>query len=123
MDNELEISRLDLDASVNFWRVNGNARYFRVDRNAAGLQDEGLVWSGSFAVDDRWAAVVEQARNITQNKDIRLSLGIKYQDDCSFFMIAYERSGGRDRTLGPSESIRFTFALTGLGGFSDADTD
>lgn len=123
MDDTLEVSRMDLDASVNFWRLNGNARYFRISRNAAGLEDEGLVWGGSFAVDDRWAAVVEQARNITQDEDIRLSLGIKYQDDCSFFLIAYERSGGRDRTLGPSESIRFTFALTGLGGFSDADTD
>jgi len=123
MDDSLEVARLDIDADVNFWRMNGNARYFRVARNASGTEDEGLVWTGTFKVDDNWAAVIEQARNITQEEDIRLSLGVRYQDDCSFWMIAYERSGARDRTLGPSESIRFTFALTGLGGFSDADTD
>jgi LPS-assembly protein len=44
-------------------------------------------------------------------------------DECSYFMLAYERSGARDRTLGPSESIRFTFALTGLGGVTPDDFD
>lgn len=122
-DDNFEVKRMDVDARASFWRVNGSARYFRIAENASGAEDEGLAWAGEFKVDDRWAAVVAQTRNITQKQDIRLSLGIKYQDDCSFFMIAYERSGGRDRTLGPSDSIRFTFALTGLGGISDADTD
>ena len=116
MDDELDINRVDIDANVNFWRIRGNARYFRLTQNALGAEDEGLVWGGAFAVDDNWSAVVQHARNITENEDIRLSMGLRYQDDCSFFQIAYERSGGRDRTLGPSESIRFTFALTGLGG-------
>ncbi len=116
MDDEFDMNRVDLDANVNFWRFRGNARYFRVTQNALGTEDEGLVWRGSFAVDDNWSAIVQHARNITENKDIRLTLGVRYQDDCSFFQIAYQRSGGRDRTLGPSESIRFTFALTGLGG-------
>ncbi|MEZ6028392.1 MAG: LPS assembly protein LptD [Hyphomonadaceae bacterium] len=116
MDDDLEVNRLDIDAGINVWRVRGNARYFRVTENALGTEDEGIVWSGSFAVDDNWSAVAQHARNITQSEDIRLSLGVRYQDDCSYFLIAYERQGGRDRTLGPSEAIRFTFALTGLGG-------
>lgn len=123
MDDELDINRVDIDANVNFWRIRGNARYFRLTQNALGAEDEGLVWRGSFAVDDNWSAVVEHAKNITENEDIRLSMGVRYQDDCSFFQIAYERSGGRDRTLGPSESIRFTFALTGLGGVTENDLD
>ncbi len=123
VDENMEVKRVDVDARASFWRIDGSARYFKVDQNSAGNPDEGLVWNGEFKVDDRWAAVVQQTRNITQKQDIRLSLGVKYQDECSFFLIAYERSGSRDRTLGPSESIRFTFALTGLGGVSDADTD
>lgn len=115
MDDELDVNRLDVDASVDVWRIRGNARYFSVTENALGVEDEGVVWTGSFAVDDNWSAVAQHARNITQNEDILLSLGVRYQDECSFFLIAYEREGGRDRTLGPSESIRFTFALTGLG--------
>ena len=103
--------------------MRGNARYFKVSENAAGVEDEGLVWNGSFEIDNRWAAVVQQSRNITQGQDIQFSAGLRYMDDCSYFMLAYERQGGRDRTLGPSEAIRFTFALTGLGGVTPNDFD
>lgn len=122
-NEELEVRRIDMDAKVDFWRIRGDARYFKVEENSAGVEDEGLVWNGSFAIDDRWAAIVQQSRNITQRQDIQFALGVRYQDDCSYFMIAYERSGARDRTLGPSESIRFTFALTGLGGVTPDDFD
>jgi LPS-assembly protein len=126
-NDELEVARVDVDASVDFWRIRGDARYFRVEdsNTTPGISsaEEGLVWNGSFKIDDHWAAVVQQSRNITLRQDIQASLGIRYQDDCSYFMIAYERSGARDRTLGPSESIRFTFALTGLGGVTPNDFD
>lgn len=123
VDEEYEVKRMDVDAGANIWRLSGSARYFKVAENASGVEDEGLVWRGQFKVDKNWAAIIEQTRNITQKDDIRLALGISYTDECSFFQLAYERSGSRDRTLGPSESIRFLFVLTGLGGVSDADTD
>ena len=120
MNDNLSINRVDVDAGVNFWAIRGDARYFKVSETSAGVPDEGIAWNGSFAFDNHWAAVLQQARNITQKEDIKLSLGLRYQDECSFFLLAYERSGGRDRILGPSDSIRFTFALTGLGdGASD----
>ena len=119
MNDDLSINRIDVDAGVNIWAIRGDARYFKVAETPTGAEDEGIVWNGSLAFDNHWAAVVQQARNITQNDDIKLSLGVRYQDECSYFLLAYERSGGRDRTLGPSEAIRFTFALTGLGGGAD----
>ncbi len=117
VDDEAAIRRIDVDAGLNAWNFRGTARYFKVSETVPGANDEneGVVWNGTLDINNRWAAVVQQARNITQAEDIRLTLGIRYQDECSFFMIAYERSGGRDRTLGPSESIGITFALTGLG--------
>jgi LPS-assembly protein len=123
MDDEMTVKRIDVDAGVDFWRFRGDARYFKVSETSPGSGDEneGIVWNGSVAVDEHWAAVVRQVRNITQEQDIRLSLGIRYQDDCSYFLLAYERSGSRDRTLGPSEAIRFTFALTGLGNGTDGN--
>lgn len=123
VDDQYDVKRMDVNAGANIWRVSGSARYFRVAENASGIKDEGLTWNGKFKIDDRWSAIFEQTRNITEKEDIRLALGIAYQDECSWFQIAYERTGGRDRTLGPSESIRFLFVLTGLGGVSDADTD
>jgi LPS-assembly protein len=126
-NDELEVRRIDVDASVDFWRIRGDARYFRVEGASTtpgvSTADEGLVWNGAFDIDDKWAAVVQQSRNITQSQDIQFSLGLRYMDECSYFMLAYERSGARDRTLGPSESIRFTFALTGLGGVTPDDFD
>ncbi|HPI47747.1 MAG TPA: LPS assembly protein LptD [Hyphomonadaceae bacterium] len=123
VDDEYEVKRMDVDAGANFWRIHGSARYFKVAENASGVADEGIAWNGEFKIDDRWSAVIQQTRNIAEKQDIRLALGIAYRDECSFFQIAYERSGSRDRTLGPSESIRFQFVLTGLGGVSDSDTD
>ncbi len=122
IDDEQTVKRIDLNAGVDVWRIKGDARYFKVSDTVTG-DDEGLVWNGSFEIDNQWAAVVQQTRNITQGQDIRFSAGLRYRDECSFFLIAYERSGGRDRTLGPSESIRFTFALTGLGGVTPGDFD
>jgi LPS-assembly protein len=123
LDENFNVNRLDLDTNVNWWRLSGSARYFRVDKDnptTPGVteQDEGLIWRGNLKVTDRWSAVVAQQRNLVLKENIGLSIGIGYQDECSYFLLAYERSGGRDRTLGPSEGIRFTFALTGLGGAS-----
>ena len=123
VDEEYVVKRMDVNAGANIWRFNGSARYFKVAENASGIPDEGIAWNGKFKIDSHWSAIYEQTRNMTEKEDIRLALGIAYQDECSWFQIAYERSGGRDRTLGPSESIRFLFVLTGLGGVSDADTD
>ncbi len=123
MDDSFEINRIDLNAHADFWRLKGDARYFKVAENASGVKDEGIIWNGSFKLTDHFSAIAQQQRNIALDENIRVSLGLAYRDDCSFFAISYERSGGRDRTLGPSESIRFQFVLTGLGGVSDSDTD
>jgi LPS-assembly protein len=120
MNDDLSANRIDVNAGVNIWVIRGDARYFKVTKTSASIPDEGIAWNGSLAFNSHWAAVVQQSRNITLKQDIKLSLGLRYQDDCSYFQLAYERSGGRDRVLGPSDAIRFTFALTGLGdGASD----
>lgn len=122
-DDNFDFRRIDLDAGANVWRVRGNARYFLIDQDATGAQNEGVIVDGSFRIARRWSALYQQYRNISQERDIRQSIGFAYRDDCSFFSIAYERSGAADRTLGPSESIRFNFVLTGLGGTSDSAFD
>ena len=123
MNDEFEVNRIDLSASANVWRLRGGARYFKIAENPAGQEDEGIVWNGTLKISDRWSAIVRQSRNITERENIRLSMGLAYRDDCSYFALIYQRDGGRDRTLGPSESIRFNFVLTGLGGISDRDLD
>jgi LPS-assembly protein len=118
LDDNLAVKRVDVDTTVNFWRISGLARYFDVAATPQSAKLEGILWNGSFKFDNHWSAIAEQSRNIALKEDLRMSLGIAYQDDCSYFALTYERIGGRDRTLGPSESIQFRFALTGLGGYT-----
>lgn len=118
LDDNLTVNRVDVDSRFNYWRVSGAARYYRVASNAAGKEDEGISLGGQMQLSKHWAAVYSQNRNISQRLDTLRSLGLSYRDECSFFSIAYERIGTTDRSLGPSESIRFQFTFTGLGGTS-----
>ncbi len=119
IDDNFDANRIDLDVGGQFWRFSGNARYYRIAQNYAGLEDEGVFTKGRVKISDRFSAVFEQQRNITAGRDLRLRLGIAYQDDCSFFMLAYERNGSVDRTLRSYEGLKFTFVLTGLGGVAE----
>lgn len=122
-NDELDFERIDANLRTDFWRVRANARYFRIADNPSGMEDEGILWTGSFDVTDRWSAIIRQQHNLTESRDIRFSAGIAYQDDCSWFALTYERSGATDRTLGPSDSIKFEFVLTGIGGVRDDSFD
>ncbi len=123
MDDDFSVNRVDVSANANIWRASGGARYFKISQNAAGDEDEGIVWTGALKISDRWSAIVSQSRNIALGQNISLSMGIAYRDECSYFALLYQKDGGSDRTLQGSESIRFQFVLTGLGGISDADLD
>ncbi|MBI1338589.1 LPS assembly protein LptD [bacterium] len=122
-DDSFNFNRIDIDSGLDVWRLQGRARYFLIDQIASGAKEEGVIIDGRMRIATRWSALYQQFRNITDKRDIRQSIGIAYQDDCSFFSLSYERSGAFDRTLGPSESIRFNFVLTGLGGTSDNSFD
>ena len=60
---------------------------------------------------------------LTDPADIRQTVGVAYEDDCSRFEIFFERSEARDRDLGPEDSIKFRFALKTLGDFGSSDVD
>jgi LPS-assembly protein len=115
LDDSFNVNRIDLSAGANFLGFSGDARYFKVVKNASGSEDEGIAWGGSYKITQHFAAFARQNRNITLGQDILTTLGINYEDECARFSLFYERKGGTDRTLGPSEGIRFEYALTGLG--------
>jgi LPS-assembly protein len=115
-DDNLNFSRIDLDATTRIWRLNGTARYFRIAKNSSGIPDEGIILNGSMKITKNWSAIGLQFRNITDNRDLKLALGVAYEDECSYFTITYERTGSVDRSLAPYSGIRFNFAFKGLGG-------
>src|SRR5262249_49908775 len=109
LDDNLAVRRIDLDTGLKLSFFEGSARYYKVTQNAQLTEDEGISWTARYKFDKHISAIANQTRNISAKEDIRLSLGLAYQDECSYFALVYERSGGRDRSLGPSESIQFDF--------------
>lgn len=124
-DDDFSINRIDARLRTNFWRLRGQARYYKINGDLlnSGEDDEGVVLGGQFRVTDQYALVYSRQRDISGNRDLSHKFGVAYSDDCSRFEIAYERSDSADRTLGPSESIKFRFSLLTLGDFGSQDVD
>lgn len=134
-DDDFSLNRIDARIRTNFWRFRSNARYYSIsgDVTDSGFSDEGIEVSADLKVTDNYYFLYSLSRDISGRanasgrtsdpRDIRQSLGIAYEDDCSRFEIAFERSEAIDRTLGPQDSIKFRFSLKTLGDFGSADVD
>lgn len=134
-DDDLGLNRIDARVKTNFWRIRADARYYNIsgDVTSSGFSDEGLTVTSNVKLTDNYYFLFSLSRDISgransngftsEPRDIRQSLGIAYEDDCSRFEIAFERSEAIDRTLGPEDSIKFRFALKTLGGFGSGDVD
>jgi LPS-assembly protein len=132
-DDDFKLNRIDARVNTNIWRFRGNARYYRIDGGitSSGLNDEGIQVTADFKVTDNYyflyglsrdiSGRVNSAGALSDPRDISQSIGLAYEDDCSRFEVSFERSEALDRTLGPTDSIKFRFALKTLGGLgSDA---
>jgi LPS-assembly protein len=134
-DDDFALNRIDARIKTNFWRVRSNARYYKIvgDVTDSGLNDEGIEVTADFKLTDNYYFLYGLSRDISGRldpfgdlsspRDIRQSIGIAYEDDCSRFEIAFERSEAQDRQLGPEDSIKFRFALKTIGGFGDNNVD
>ena len=124
-DDDLNLNRIDARVSSSFWRLNGSVRYFKVDEriSASTVADEGIDIRGEFQLTDTYSFVYGRQRDITDDRDVRHTFGLAYEDDCSRFELAFERSESIDRRLGPTDSLRFRFSLKTLGDFGTNDVD
>ena len=134
-DDDLALNRIDARVKTSFWRFRSDARYYNIsgDVTNSGFSDEGVTVTADFKMTDNYYFLYSLSRDISGRaningrtsdpRDIRQSLGVAYEDDCSRFEIAFERSEANDRTIGPEDSIKFRFALKTLGGFGSNDVD
>ena len=134
-DDDLNLNRIDARVNTNFWRFRANARYYRIDGKItqSGLNDEGIQVNADFKVTDNYFLLYGLSRDISGRvnsqgalsdpRDISQSFGLAYEDDCSRFEVSFERSEAIDRTLGPTDSIKFRFALKTLGGLGSDSVD
>ncbi|MEL7042032.1 MAG: LPS assembly protein LptD [Pseudomonadota bacterium] len=134
-DEDLSLNRIDARIQTSFWRFRGNARYYNFAENvtSTGFSDEGIELVSDFKITENYYFLFNLSRDISGRanaferisdpRDIRQSFGLAYEDDCSRFEIAFERSEAIDRTIGPEDSITFRFALKTLGGLGSSDVD
>ncbi len=124
-DEDLELNRIDTSVDMNFDRFKASALYYQIDPEVtqAGVRQEGVVLTSELEITDNYFALYGLQRDIESNRDIKHSIGIGYQDDCSRFALIFERSELVDRQIGPSDSILFTFALKSLGDVGSSDFD
>ena len=121
--DDLTVQRLDTSARLNAWRIETTARYFSLSEDLKDGGDEGLILKTRFRLTDNILGVYALQRNFTDELNLSQLVGVAFEDDCSYFQIAYERKEVTDRTLGPSEAIRFTFSLKTLGTIGDSTFD
>ena len=134
-DNDLSVNRLDARIKTNFWRLRTDARYYSIvgDVTNSGFSDEGIQVTSELQITDDYYFLYSLSRDISgrsnafgrisEPRDIRQSIGFAYEDDCSRFEIAFERSEAQDREIGPEDSIKFRFALKTIGGFGSNEVD
>lgn len=127
-DDDFTLQRIDARTNFDVWRLKGSFRYFAIGEDIANDQqrperEEGIQARAQFRLTDRWSATYQLLRDITENRDTYDSVGILYQDDCSFFAIEYASREVGLRRFRNSESIRFRIGLKTLGSFGDNDFD
>ncbi|MEL7109825.1 MAG: LPS assembly protein LptD [Pseudomonadota bacterium] len=134
-DEDFGLNRIDARVKTDFWRLRTNTRYYNIsgDVTDSSFSDEGITFTSDLKITDNYYLLFSLNRDISGRanefgrtsdpRDIRQSLGIAYEDDCSRFQISFERSEANDRSIGPEDSIKFQFALKTIGGLGSSDVD
>lgn len=134
-DEDGSLNRVDARVKTRWGRLNGQVRYYKIsgDITSSGGDDEGVDLKAEVRLTDQYYFVYGRQRDIagqisaagvkSPGRDLRHSIGMAYEDDCSRFEIVFERSEAVDRTLGPNDSLKFRFSLKTLGDFGSTDVD
>ena len=146
------LNRVDARLTSNWNRLRGSLRYYRIDDGVtfSGDPDEGVDIRGELRLTDNYSLVYARVRDIAgtpvaltdtltgqpifdpmtglqvinaQGRDLLHRIGVAYEDDCSRFEVAFERSEALDRSIGPTDSLKFRFSLKTLGDFGSRDVD
>ena len=123
-EDDFSVQRVDSTARMKVSRLSAAVQYFKLSEDLLDTgEDEGVILSSKLRLTKHWSALYNLRRNISDNLNNTQQLGLVYDDDCSMFQFAYERSETTLGNLGPSEAFRFTFALKTLGRFGDSEFD
>jgi LPS-assembly protein len=128
LDDDGDLLKIETTGSVEFWRFDVNATYFRLDEDIsfnplAPETTEGLALNAKIRLTDSTKLLYLVNRNLTRELNARQQIALQWEDDCSFFRIGWAQSEISDRGIGNSESITFEFGFKTLGQVTNSDFD
>lgn len=116
-DKKGAVRRNEANLIANLGPLRLNADYLRLadQQLQQGITSrEEMNFSGSIRLSRRIQAVGGWREDLTNNRTIRTSYGLRYRDACAALGIVYRQDFTRDRDIGPSTAVLVTFELTSL---------
>ena len=116
-DEDGAVRRNEANLIANLGPLRLNADYLRLadERLEQGIEArEEMNFRGSIKLSRRISAVGGWREDLTNNRTIRTSYGLRYRDACAALGIVYRQDFTRDRDIGPSTALLVTFELTSL---------
>jgi LPS-assembly protein len=114
-DQGSSLRRLEGGADFETERSIGYIRYLRDNEDQTGKKREDLDFAGEVQVAPKWALSFRGVADLQENVWRRQEIGLVRKEDCLRFEMIYEHSETINRTLGPSDSLKFRLTLATLG--------
>lgn len=128
IDNDGDILSVETTGSIQWWRFDTKATYFRFDEEISfnplsKVTTEGISLNSKIKLTDSIQLLYLLNRNLTRKLNQSQQVALQWQDDCSFFRIGWQQSEVNDRGVGDSDSITFEFGFKTLGYITNSDFD
>ena len=115
-DESLNLTRLDAAVRAAVGPLSTDVRYYQVDQGLRGADpSEQVTANVTIALTKKWRSSFGVLRDLNSNKNLSQAAALTYQDNCTFFELAYRRTETFDRRLGPNDGFQIRLGLTTLG--------
>lgn len=116
------LKRTDVSSIANFGPIKTLIHFTDADsQRFADTNHQTEIYSqASIALNDRWTAFGDIRYDIKDSQRIENTAGIRYDDQCFVFQVAYKEDFTGDRDIDKERSVKFSFSLktvtSGFGG-------
>jgi LPS-assembly protein len=115
--HDLAVRRSELYTSLGpkWFRFSGSYVFFDDDSTADQLDErEEIFLSTRLRLNRYWSLSASGRRDLADDRTISAGTGLRYEDECLIFEVAFERDFTRDRDVEPSTNLNFRVVLKGL---------
>ncbi len=112
--DNLTLHRQEVDAGINFERLNINGAYLKLDDDPVLGSREEVYGGTSLRLTKEWTANFTARQNLQANSATNAGVGLTFQNECLILVTALQRDLTSDRDVEPATSIRVQVGLKNL---------